>query len=334
MKIQVELKGFTPVLDILIQEYDIVTAAIYGIVWRYAQMENRVCNASLKKIGERLDMSGKTAERHIKKLCDDGYLIDRTPNVRNKPHTYEVTGKAELSGSINTRSDRESDQGQTESLTRSDRESDQGQTESPLKKDTKKHNKKHKASSVSTDFGNPVSLMSFKEIKELKLPLKEWKQYLADEKAGRHRAGVIKFLENKVATGPLLPDTEAAKLLFAKLAIEAEAKSRRPPQKFPTLACKEKFALAAGRLNGTLETAIDNGLAAGITAIPKLVNYISSPKWAEGTNERPRAGTTQGGQRKTYGTAGQSTTDHFSPPAGSGQTPEMAARLRAHFAPR
>ena len=141
MKIEVELTGFTPVLDDLIREYDLVTAAIYGIVWRYAQMSDKVCKASLKRIGGRLDLSGKTAERHIKKLCDDGYLVDLAPDLRNKPHTYAVTGKAELAGTIAAHSDRESYQGQTESPTRSDRESYQGQTESPLKIHSKKDNK-------------------------------------------------------------------------------------------------------------------------------------------------------------------------------------------------
>ena len=58
MKIEIELTGFTPVLDNLIQEYNLVTAAIYGIVWRYAQMKDKVCNAPLKKIGDRLCYRG------------------------------------------------------------------------------------------------------------------------------------------------------------------------------------------------------------------------------------------------------------------------------------
>jgi len=125
MKIEVELTGFTPVLDNLISEYSLVTAAIYGIVWRYAQMSDKVCKAPLEKIGKRLDLSGKTAERHIKILCAGGYLVDLTPGVRNKPHIYAVTGKAEISGGISARSDRESHQvrqrvapGQTESPTK------------------------------------------------------------------------------------------------------------------------------------------------------------------------------------------------------------------------
>jgi phage replication O-like protein O len=200
-------------------------------------------------------------------------------------------------------------------------------------KETSLNKGNKKASSAEADYSRPISLLSEKEIKSLKLPLTTWKEYLIDEQAERQRKGVIKFLEAKIATGLLLPDTDESRLLFKKLAIEAEAKGRRPAAKFPTLACKEKFNRAAGNLNGTLERAIDNGLAAGITAIPKLVNYISSPKWRE-TNERSGKSPTSSRQRQTYGTPGQPTKDPFAPPPGSGQTPEMAARLRAHFAPK
>jgi hypothetical protein len=158
MKIQVELKGFTPLLDVLVKEFGIVTASVYGIVWRYAQMEDKVCRASLEKIADRVNVSSKTAERHIKKLCASGYLEDLTPGIKNKPHIYIVTGKAELDGVVSPeiRSDRESDLdqlGQTESLTRSDRESYQGQTESPLKIHSKKDNKDINGSAQNSQTG-------------------------------------------------------------------------------------------------------------------------------------------------------------------------------------
>jgi hypothetical protein len=191
-----------------------------------------------------------------------------------------------------------------------------------------------KASSAEADYSRPISLLSEKEIKALKLPLADWQQHLADEQAERNRAGVLKFLKAKVAAGPLLPDTDASKSLFEKLEIEARAKGRAGPKKFPTLACKEKFNQAAGRLNGTLNTAIDNALAAGITAIPRLVNYISSPKWQENSNERRTTSPNQTSQRRTSSQASRTAGANFAPPPGSGQTPEMAAKLRAHFAPK
>jgi hypothetical protein len=197
--------------------------------------------------------------------------------------------------------------------------------------DTKETNKeKDKKTSAEADHSRPVSLLSEKEIKALKLPLSTWQQYLADEQDERGRKGIIKFLKNKIAMAPLLPDTTAAHILFDKLAIEAEAKGRRPAQKFPTLAVKEKFDIAASKLNGTLETAITKALESGITSIPRIVNYISSPKWAEynnyGAANQNRTNVDRSSKRN------EANADRFSPPAGSGQTPEMAAKLRAAFA--
>jgi phage replication O-like protein O len=195
--------------------------------------------------------------------------------------------------------------------------------ETPLNKD------KDKQLSADADCSLPISLLSEKEVKALKLPLSAWLQHLADEQAERKRSGVIKFLENKISTGPLLPDTPAAHTFFDKLAIEAEAKGRRPPQKFPTLAVKEKFNTAADSLNGTLEGAINKALENGITSIPRIVNYISSPKWKDDNGQR----SAKNSQRQTDRKTGKKQGSRFSPPAGSGQSPEMARRIREAFAP-
>lgn len=179
------------------------------------------------------------------------------------------------------------------------------------------------------DFTLPISLLSEKEVKALKLPLADWKQYFEDEQAERGRKGIIDFLEKKIATGLLLPDTPAGHMLFDKLAIEAQAKGRRPAGKFPTLAVKEKFGIAAVSLNGTLEAAINKALEAGITSIPKIVNYISSPKWRDNDNQR----STQTRQRQAAGQAPRSQ-GQFAPPARSGQSPETTRRLHEAFAPK
>lgn len=182
------------------------------------------------------------------------------------------------------------------------------------------------------DFTLPISLLSEKEVKALKLPLSDWKQHLQDEQAERGRKGVISYLEKKIATGLLLPDTPASHLFFDKLAIEAEAKGRRPAQKFPTLALKKKFDIAATNLNGTLENAITKALEAGITSVPKIVNYISSPKWRDNDNQR----STQTRQRQATGQTGggKGTSGSFAPPAGSGQSVETTRRLHDAFAPK
>jgi len=88
-----QVDGFTPLPDLLTSKYGYVTAAVWGAVWRYCQMEDGICKASLTKIGERLGMSRQTIMRHIKVLVTDGFLEDKTPSLKHKPHIYADTGK-------------------------------------------------------------------------------------------------------------------------------------------------------------------------------------------------------------------------------------------------
>jgi DNA-binding MarR family transcriptional regulator len=91
-----EVKGFTPVIDVLAQELGLMRAVVYGAVWRYCQMENRVCTASLEKIAKRASISRSAVKRHIKELCKAGYLKDLTPDLRNHPHIYADTGEVKI----------------------------------------------------------------------------------------------------------------------------------------------------------------------------------------------------------------------------------------------
>jgi hypothetical protein len=148
-----QTEGFTPIIDVLAQEVGLITAAIYGVVWRYCQMKDGVCRASLETIAQRLGIKRKTVERHIKKLCERGYLKDLSPDVKNRPHIYADTGRAKITGLVQAQvipSDEAN--GQTESLTspeegktlsptgktlsptRSDLESYPGKTLSPMSK--------------------------------------------------------------------------------------------------------------------------------------------------------------------------------------------------------
>lgn len=106
------ISGVTPTPDTLVYEYGYVTALVWGRVWRYCQMFDGVCRASLDTIGAGLGMSGKTITRHVETLCQDGYLYDLTPDLRNKPHIYTDTGKLKVRISFEV--------GRTESPTRSD----------------------------------------------------------------------------------------------------------------------------------------------------------------------------------------------------------------------
>ena len=90
------MSSFTPLIDTLVDELGTMPALVYGVVWRYCQMDAGVCYATLETIAQKAGVSYSTALRHVKALCAAGYLDDKTPGLRNRPHVYADTGKAEV----------------------------------------------------------------------------------------------------------------------------------------------------------------------------------------------------------------------------------------------
>lgn len=91
-----EVSGFTPLIDSVVQRAGVVEAAVFGRMWRYCQMSDGVCKASLETIAGELNISVSTVYRHAKKLCDLGYIKDTTPNAKGIPHVYADTGLASV----------------------------------------------------------------------------------------------------------------------------------------------------------------------------------------------------------------------------------------------
>jgi DnaD/phage-associated family protein len=127
------LSGFTPAPDVLIKEYSFVTALVWGRIWRYCQGRDGICRAKLETIAGELGMSMRTIIRHIEPLVEDGYLLDTTPDLRNKPHIYADTFKIRIRVSVEA-TVTESHTAVTESHRHSDRES----LEESIKKELKK----------------------------------------------------------------------------------------------------------------------------------------------------------------------------------------------------
>jgi len=103
--------GFTPVIDVVAEDVGFVTAAVYGVHWRYCQMHDGVSRAAMNRIAARLGISVKTARRHTQKLCERGYLEDLTPELTHRPHIYCDTGGDIIEGLVQARLDRASSPG-------------------------------------------------------------------------------------------------------------------------------------------------------------------------------------------------------------------------------
>jgi DnaD/phage-associated family protein len=87
---------FTPCPDVLVDKYSHTTAMVWGKIWRYCQMSNGICNAAIQRLADELGLTPKTISSHIATLEDGGYIADKTPTLRNVPHTYTDTGKLVL----------------------------------------------------------------------------------------------------------------------------------------------------------------------------------------------------------------------------------------------
>ena len=101
-KIETQISGFVPVFDYVLSYYkDHITALVFGRRWQYCGMEDGVCRASLAKIAGDLQLDEATVMRHTEKLVKDGFLIDKTPDRRNRPHVYMDGGKVTMKTALN-----------------------------------------------------------------------------------------------------------------------------------------------------------------------------------------------------------------------------------------
>ena len=92
-----EISGFVPIFDCVLEKYKNATRAIvHGAMWRFCRMKDGVCKASLTTIGEMTGLAPATIMRHAQVLCEDGYFVDLTPDLKNKPHVYADTGKVKM----------------------------------------------------------------------------------------------------------------------------------------------------------------------------------------------------------------------------------------------
>lgn len=81
---------FTPIFDDIVQEYDLLAAAVYGYIWRKCQMGRGVCDAAQGTIANDLGVSKRTVIYRIEVLMKANLIIDTTPDLEGKPHSYVV----------------------------------------------------------------------------------------------------------------------------------------------------------------------------------------------------------------------------------------------------
>lgn len=84
------MKNYTPIPDDIVSDLGLIAAAVWGRMWRYAQMQDGVCRASLQTIADGLDINRRTVIRCIERLERRGLLRDLTPEAVKTVHKYLV----------------------------------------------------------------------------------------------------------------------------------------------------------------------------------------------------------------------------------------------------
>lgn len=103
----------------------------------------------------------------------------------------------------------------------------------------------------------------------------QYENRTGDGTENEHTKESIKDI-NKDTGVSLYPETEGQNILFELLAVEARAKGRKRPIRFPSVECKKSFAEAEIRLGSShLNNAIRAALRNGITAVSKITAYVN-----------------------------------------------------------
>jgi DNA-binding Lrp family transcriptional regulator len=168
-------RNYTPVPDALVAKFGLIVAAVFGRMWRYAQMDSGVCMATQKRIADDLDLTRMTVSRSIKTLKQAGLIEDLDTGLCNQPHRFKVEW-------CNTELHQNSD-GVTESYTRCNRELHQEavwcntelQEESIIKKDTKIAKKTQKKSDL------PPPAVQILHANTQRYPVKSLYEHIAKE---------------------------------------------------------------------------------------------------------------------------------------------------------
>lgn len=96
MKTNIRKVNYTPLIDSLVDEFGVTTAAVFGRVWRYCQMERGYCHAEQGRIADELNLHRKTINLALQELVENGYLT-ATTNSKGRTVIYRDTGKAGMS---------------------------------------------------------------------------------------------------------------------------------------------------------------------------------------------------------------------------------------------
>ena len=89
---------FTYLWDWAVEEVGFEAAAVYGVIYRYCEMRDQKCYASIDTLAAHVGMTRQRFSRHLKTLVERGLVIDLTPDAKGVPHEYITERRAAALG--------------------------------------------------------------------------------------------------------------------------------------------------------------------------------------------------------------------------------------------
>jgi hypothetical protein len=269
---------FVPVSQILVQEFDYQTAYVFGVVWRYCQMEEGVCNASHESIAGTAGMARRTVIPYIEKLIKAGYIEDLTPDIRNRPHdlctkkgVQKLHTKEQEYRKEQEKRCAENAHQEQEKYAKSAQQTPSGMQELPTSS----------AKSAHQNAGGMQNLHLNRE--SLNCNSIEHDN-LSDDKAAKPTRKKPKEIDPE-----LLPNSPEARILFAKINRNRQMNGRRQIKKFSTCEQKETCTKEYSRLgDDAFKKCLDYWLTRGVTALGDLTIKLTQWNLNGGTNAKHR----------------------------------------------
>ena len=80
------VEGFTPVPDSIREKYGVITASVFGVIWRFSRTQDGICKQSYKTLGQYIGLNRVTITRHVKILEEAGLITKLEKNGRKNNH--------------------------------------------------------------------------------------------------------------------------------------------------------------------------------------------------------------------------------------------------------
>ena len=84
------LRGFTPLIDEVVENHSLICAVVLGTIWRYTEMgNNEECYATQQTLADKCGQSISTIYRYTKELEEAGYIVNKSKRQNKKVYVVD-----------------------------------------------------------------------------------------------------------------------------------------------------------------------------------------------------------------------------------------------------